>query len=219
MKKILLHSSKKLYALVDDAAYDHLSSRKWYVSAHGYAVSTSHKKGQGRGSKGRNINVSMHRLIMEAGSGIFVDHINGNRLDNRRSNLRLVTPRENCWNRKLKSAGYIGVSLAKSGKWRVRVDSTQYGEYDDAKTAALVYDHVVRKLRGPIATVNLPNERLTPYFKITNLTDPPRKAVKKSGVAGVVWHTGRDKWRVIVKKKSYGYFSDLSEAIVVRRSL
>ena len=44
---------------------------------------------------------SIHRWIMDAPKGLQVDHINRNRLDNRRSNLRLVTHKENCKNRDL----------------------------------------------------------------------------------------------------------------------
>jgi hypothetical protein len=63
----------------------------------------------------------MHRLIVSAPPGVEVDHINGNKLDNRRANLRLATRRENGQN--LRSRGgtsrYRGVSWHKaSGKWR-----------------------------------------------------------------------------------------------------
>lgn len=43
----------------------------------------------------------IHRWIMDAPKGLQVDHVNKNRLDNRRSNLRLVTHKENCNNRDL----------------------------------------------------------------------------------------------------------------------
>lgn len=219
MKHLYLAGSTELFAIVDDKDYALLKERKWYLSVHGYAVSTVHRKGCGRTSDNRNINTAMHRFIMNAPLGFFIDHINGNRLDNRRSNLRIVSAKENCWNRRAKTEGYIGVSKAKSGKWRVRVDATQYGEYEDAVTAALVYDHVVRLLRGPIATNNFPRKRLPKNVVIPNLTSPVRKACKQSGVSGVVWHTGRDKWRVIVDQKSYGYFDSLKEAIALRRQL
>ena len=59
--------------------------------------------------------VAMHNLIMNPSDGLFVDHINGNGLDNRRSNLRLVTKQQNCFNSRSKggSSLYKGVSFDK----------------------------------------------------------------------------------------------------------
>lgn len=48
--------------------------------------------------------VYLHRLIMQHPEGMVVDHVNGNTLDNRRSNLRIVTPSQNGQNRKSTSA-------------------------------------------------------------------------------------------------------------------
>jgi len=68
-------------ALVDDEDYDNLSQHKWYFSD-GYAV-RDHKR------------VAMHRQIMGFPKGMVVDHIDGNRLNNQRHNLRICTQREN----------------------------------------------------------------------------------------------------------------------------
>lgn len=70
--------------------------------------------------------VLLHRWIMpEAGSN-YVDHINGNSLDNRRSNLRIVIPAENSQNRKgpqaNSSSGIRGVSwYARKGMWQAEL--------------------------------------------------------------------------------------------------
>lgn len=66
-------------------------------------------------SKGRLL---MHRAMLSAPKGMFVDHINGNGLDNRRENIRLVTHMENVWNRSAteKSAvGFKGVCKQNKG--------------------------------------------------------------------------------------------------------
>ena len=55
---------------------------------------------------------ALARIIVKAKKGQVVDHINRNPLDNRRSNLRIVTHRQNMLNRILKSStGFVGVSI------------------------------------------------------------------------------------------------------------
>jgi len=81
MREILL--SRGHVALVDDADFDWLSRSKWHCSNDGYAVSGV---------------VVMHRLIMDAPDGMEVDHIDRNKLNNRRSNLRVCTHAENMRN-------------------------------------------------------------------------------------------------------------------------
>lgn len=79
--KIITNKHEEI--LVDDEDYVILSQHHWYVT-NGYAITTIDDK-----------KVRMHRLIMDAPKGLEVDHINGNRIDNRRSNLRLVTRQQN----------------------------------------------------------------------------------------------------------------------------
>jgi hypothetical protein len=56
--------------------------------------------------------IPLSRFVMNAKQGEIVDHINGDPLDNRRCNLRIVTPRQNSLNRKSKtSTGFIGVTI------------------------------------------------------------------------------------------------------------
>jgi hypothetical protein len=63
--------------------------------------------------------VPVHRIITAAPKGKYVDHINGNKCDNRKSNLRIVSNSENCLNRHcLKTSKYPHVSLHRqSGKY------------------------------------------------------------------------------------------------------
>lgn len=76
----------KAVMLFDLEDLEFLQDRSWHINC-GYAVSNvSDKK------------VRLHRLIMCAPESLWVDHINGNRLDNRRSNLRVVTTVENAQN-------------------------------------------------------------------------------------------------------------------------
>jgi hypothetical protein len=207
-----------MVALVSASDAERVLSRKWYLGPHGYATSTRHKIGASRADEGRNENTSLHRFVMgePPEPGMSVDHINHRRLDNRRCNLRWVTPGGNAWNTNRKDGDFIGVSLDKEGRYRVRVGGTQHGAYDDPVTAAMVYDHVVRAQRGGLAEVNLPGNRLPDGFQIVNFNTPPREAAKRSSVSGVCYFSPRDCWRVIVRGRTLGYFKTEAEAIAFR---
>lgn len=86
--KIALSGSTELYALVDQEDYKALSQFKWYLSKDGYAA---RRKGYGT--------TYMHRLVMNTPLGMSTDHINHDKLDNRKSNLRICTHAENMVNR------------------------------------------------------------------------------------------------------------------------
>lgn len=87
--------------VIDAADIPMIQNRRWYWKANkwlGYAYTG--------GGNGSNLAI-MHRVIMSAPKGSVVDHINHETLDNRRSNLRIVTARENAWNaRRAKDTGF-----------------------------------------------------------------------------------------------------------------
>ena len=98
--------------LVDDCDA-HLANSKWYVmKAPQYPVGYAIREINGNGLRSR---IFLHHAIIGYPlNGLVVDHINGNSLDNRRSNLRITTQRENTQNQKchrngLKTSKYIGV--------------------------------------------------------------------------------------------------------------
>ena len=99
-RKIPLSGKKGagLYALVDDADYESLVRQRWRLHRrrHGSEVwdYTS------TGSRRSGTNYLMHRMLMGAEAGQTVDHINGDGLDNRRSNLRFATQLEQMRNRR-----------------------------------------------------------------------------------------------------------------------
>lgn len=95
MKQILLENTGN-YAIVDDEDFEFISSfGKWYEKDNGYAVKKTKVNG-------KNVNLRMHRLIAKPPEGLVVDHINRNKLDNRRENLRCVSQQINSWNKERK---------------------------------------------------------------------------------------------------------------------
>ncbi len=101
----------------------------------------------------------MHRWVMGfPPSGVDVDHINGNGLDNRRCNLRLATRSQNLANAAIprhNSSGYKGVSATRNGKWlaRIRKDRVQrnLGIFDTPEEAHAAYCEAAVSLYGEFA--------------------------------------------------------------------
>ena len=103
----LIPITRGLFAMVDDEDYDKLMLSKWQAvpSKYGGVIYCM------RGDSIRKRTVAMHQQLMNTPKGMHTDHINGNGLDNRRSNLRVVSPRENLRNHhgnvwKMKFPGY-----------------------------------------------------------------------------------------------------------------
>jgi len=90
VKSIPLTQGK--FAIVDVEDYDRLAKYKWHTNQDGnnfYAYTFLSK-----GNKKKR--VFMHRLLMNAPKGLFIDHIDGNGLNNRKCNLRPLHPRSKC---------------------------------------------------------------------------------------------------------------------------
>lgn len=140
-----------------------LSYINWHADTHGknaYAV------GRVSGKL-----VKMHRLIMsrklgrELNKNEIVDHINGDGLDNRLLNLRIVDKHENSCNRyingRIKSSKYKGVSFNKAaGKWSAHItnDGKRYylGLFAEEEEAAKAYDKASISMHGRYGYLNFP---------------------------------------------------------------
>ena len=150
MKTIKL--TKEQVTLVDSPDFKKLSRYKWFVSSHGYAIRDDERRKR----------IYMHRFIMDAPSGMVIDHINGNGLDNRRENLRICTQGQNTINArkiKVKTSIYKGVYFSKvCNRWVAQIGlnwKRKYlGLYDDEKSAAIAYDKVARETFGVFANTN-----------------------------------------------------------------
>lgn len=143
-------------ALVDDEDYDRLSKYNWWCNSDGYAIRIEY---EGRKYKRQ---IFMHREILQPSEGKQIDHINRNKIDNRRCNLREVTPSQNQMNRGLLSnnkTGYKGVTYDRdSKKFRAFVtkDGCQMhlGFYETPEDAAKAYNVKAEELYGDIAVLN-----------------------------------------------------------------
>lgn len=130
MKEIQLTKGK--VTIVDDEDFDFLSQWKWHFKGKGYAYNWKMK--------------SLHRLLLTPPVGKFIDHKNGDKLDNRKSNLRISTISQNMMNslpRGGSFAGLKGVTADKGGKWRASINldgrNITLGRFFTKQGAALAY--------------------------------------------------------------------------------
>ena len=107
----------------------------------------------------------MHRLILDAPDHLEVDHIDGDGLNNRRSNLRLATKSQNASNRRVikpgKSSQYRGVCWnKKAGLWQASAHANRKGVYlgvfEREEDAAVAYDQFAADTFGEFAVLNFP---------------------------------------------------------------
>lgn len=147
---LLITTKSGKQIIVDTDAIELLSEFTWCVGGTGYAMSRT------KGSA-----VLMHRLLTGAKSGEYVDHINGNTLDNRKSNLRICRKQQNEFNTKRRSdnkSGFRGVCRARGRKFRAYIvkDGCQYslGQFDDPVEAAKAYNSKAVELFGEFARLN-----------------------------------------------------------------
>jgi len=126
--------------IIDEEDYNYLSQFSWYFhKSDGYVYrNIQHKRNSKR--------IQIHREIMNCPKGLIIDHINGNKLDNRRGNLRICSFAINSRNRKIPSnnkTGYMGVWFnGKKFIAEIRKNDIKYflGSFDTAIEAALAYD-------------------------------------------------------------------------------
>lgn len=105
--------------------------------------------------------VYLHRFVMDAPRGTEVDHANRDTLDNRRSNLRVCSRRQNAYNRPVRSdsvSGRKGVVLhRKSGLWRadIKADGRRFGlgYFKNVEDAAMAYEGASLLLHGEFSRV------------------------------------------------------------------
>ena len=181
-RELIIESPKhgRLVVLYDAEDEDKVSAHKWSVVPKStireynqfyVMASIPHPDGNKR-----KTTIRLHRLIMDTPIGMETDHINGNGLDNRKSNLRVCTKSENQRNRGAhvnNTSGYKGVVYMKKSKrmknpykkpWRARIGSEgrgkklNIGHYATKEEAARAYDAKAKELHGEYAYLNFSDE-------------------------------------------------------------
>lgn len=142
---------KNLFALVSDEDADWAAKYTWYDHK-GYVT-----RKYGKTTK------RMHREIMNAPLDMVIDHINGDKRDNRRENLRICSMAENQRNYKKRSDGktskYKGVSLDSPGVWRASIRFNyrlkNLGRYKTEVEAAEAYNRASDEFHGIYGKKNI----------------------------------------------------------------
>lgn len=155
MKEIKLTQNK--IAIVDDEDYEKINQRKWYY-CRGYALRNKWL------AKYTHVIWRMHWEIMgKPRKGFEIDHKDGNKLNNQKSNLRICSHKENGMNRKVQNnnkSGYKGVHIHKlTGKWRAMISinnkSMHLGLFNNKEKAVKAYNDAAKKYYGEFAKLNV----------------------------------------------------------------
>jgi len=172
--------------VVDAHLVDELKLHRWYRTASGYA-GTKLRKEHGK-------LLFLHRFVMReelaeaesAGLKMQTDHINGDRLDNRKANLRLATAAQNTQN--TKRGPLVGVRK-EGGKWAASIQAnrqkTRLGTFDTPAEAAQAYRAAAEKLHGEFRARVAP---LPPFWEYQN--EPVAVDLAPVDVVGAVANDG-----------------------------
>lgn len=206
MKEIPLTQGK--VAIVDDEDYEWLSQWKWCIDFRGYAIRYDYSTGVQRV-------VKMHRAILadDLKPGLVCDHVNRDKLDNRRGNLRACTQSENNRNstsRRGSSSRYIGVSAYRE-RWKAQIQLSgckkSLGTFSCEQDAALAYNRAARELFGEFANLNPVKDDGRPLLSVG-------KPLPSSGFRGV--HSCGSRWQAVAcvggKARYLGVFDTPEEA-------
>lgn len=145
-----------LLSIIDDDDYDLIAKYSWSIDSNGYARHNLYIQNQ------KYKRITIHRLVMNAKINQQIDHINGNKLDNRKHNLRFCDKYQNAMNCKIhkhNTSGYKGVCWHKqSKKWRAYIvindKQLSLGLFNNKKQAANAYNKKAKELFGEFARTN-----------------------------------------------------------------
>lgn len=153
----VIELTKGFVAIVDDVDFEKLAQHNWSVNKDGYAQ-RARKKHEDWPSK----MISMHRQIMGNPHGMEVDHINGDKRDNRRCNLRVATKSQNQQNRKINKnnkTGFKGISYdPKKRLYRAAIQTngkiSRLGRFKNPEDAHAAYCKAAAEKNKEFARLN-----------------------------------------------------------------
>lgn len=151
----LIPLSQGRFAMVDDRDFEELSELKWSCSGkktRPYAAAYSDGEW-----------LYMHRVVAKPEAGMFVDHRDGDTLNNQRSNLRCCQHRQNIRNSKISKrnkTGFKGVSFnTQKNRFvahiKVNYRSKYLGYFNNARDAAAAYNRAAMKWFGAFSNLNV----------------------------------------------------------------
>ncbi len=152
MKEIKLSGEigKDKFTLIDNKDFKELNRFKWNLNNNGYIVRSN-----------GNYKIFLHREILKIEKGLLGDHINGNKLDNRRENLRICTNAQNTRNQRKfwGKSQFKGVSWNKPlNKWTGQITfnykKIHIGCFQNERHAAMAYDIWAKELFGKFSNLN-----------------------------------------------------------------
>jgi hypothetical protein len=188
-------SKTPIKILIDEDRWYELNKYKWY-SREGYAFAVMKDK--------KYKPMLMHRYLMNVtDEEQLVDHINGNRSDNRLSNLRIVNATQNARNRQqYRKNKYRGILEQKSG-WIVLVDKDRYGTFSSEIEAAAAYNVIIKSKYGDHAYLN-PVEYDTTNLVIKMIEKNTYKTPYIKLYTGTKFY--RNKWSSTIIFKNVSYY-------------
>ena len=171
--KLNLSSGKE--TVIDLEDLPRASGRRWYLEGNGYV------RGNFR-VQNKWVKIPLSRFILNAPKGMVVDHINHDKLDNRKSNLRLCTISQNTRNqigkpsrRKSKYRGVDHQPCRPRNPWRVNFlldgKKTILGSFPTEEEAAYLRDTVAREVHGEFAWFNTLPADFIPTEKVKRMID------------------------------------------------
>jgi hypothetical protein len=148
-------------AIIDADDWDMVSRHKWAAQKGGNSV---YARTSIRGGDGKQYALLLHRLLLKSERGTFVDHIDGDGLNNIRANLRACSHAENIRNSavktdKRKRSKFKGVGQCSgTGRWRASIEKDgsrlDLGTFDTEERAARAYDAASRLFHGRFSRNN-----------------------------------------------------------------